>query len=81
MEITLQMEKDVNASLLNLHKVAEEEADPNFTDFIEGNFLNEQVEAIKEIADMLTNLARVGNDGLGLYLFDQALQTKVHGKQ
>lgn len=77
MEITLQMEKDVNASLLNLHKIAEENNDPNMTDFIEGEFLSEQVEAIKDVADMCTNLARVGHDGLGLYLFDQNLLAKV----
>ncbi len=38
-------------------------------DFIEGNFLTEQVEAIKELAGYVTNLKRVG-PGLGEYQFD-----------
>ena len=39
-------------------------------DFIESNFLQEQVEAIKELAGHITNLDRVGN-GLGVYQFDK----------
>lgn len=30
--------------------------------------------AYGQLADMITNLKRVGGDGLGLYLFDQQLQ-------
>lgn len=44
-------------------------------DFIEGEFLKEQVEAQKMISDMITNLRRVGGDGLGLYLFDKNLES------
>jgi len=57
--------KDVNKSLLNLHKVAEENNDPQLCDFIETEYLEEQVEAIKKIADLVTQLNRVGGDGLG----------------
>ena len=39
-------------------------------DFIESNFLHEQVEAIRELAGHITNLERVGN-GLGVYQFDK----------
>lgn len=64
---------DVNKSLLNLHKVAEENNDPQLCDFIESEYLEEQVEAIKKIADLVTQLNRVGGDGLGrkfsLFLF------------
>lgn len=56
---------DVNKSLLNLHKVAEENNDPQLCDFIESEYLQEQVEAIKKIADLVTQLNRVGGDGLG----------------
>jgi len=43
--------------------------------FIEGEFLQEQVKAIKEIGDHVTNLKRVGT-GLGEYMFDkQTLQS------
>ena len=39
-------------------------------DFIEGNFLEEQVESIKQFSDFVTNLVRVG-PGLGEYQFDK----------
>merc|ERR1711862_673906 len=48
--------------------------DAQMTDFIEGNFLGEQVDAIKELADMITNVKRVGTEGLGIYLFDKYLK-------
>merc|ERR1711915_610144 len=48
-EATLELEKTVNESLLVMHKTADAKNDAQFTDFIEGRFLNEQVEAIKEI--------------------------------
>ncbi|KAF8928919.1 Stores iron in a soluble, non-toxic, readily available form [Dissophora ornata] len=77
-EATLQLEKDVNKSLLNLHKVSEENNDPQLCDFVESEYLEEQVEAIKKIADLVTQLNRVGGDGLGLYLWDQELLKREH---
>lgn len=76
LETALQMEKEINKSLLALHQVAEDSNDPQFSDFIEGNFLSEQVESMKQLADMLTTLNRVGNDGLGLFLFDKDVGDK-----
>merc|ERR1711990_1301108 len=70
MEAALQLERDVNESIINMHKVADEKGDAQLTDFLEGNFLNEQVEGIKLIADYCSNLRRVG-PGLGEYLFDK----------
>jgi hypothetical protein len=61
----IQLQLDVNKSLLNLHKIAEENNDPQLCDFIESEYLEEQVEAIKKIADLVTQLNRVGGDGLG----------------
>ncbi|KAF9435641.1 hypothetical protein BGZ76_005844 [Entomortierella beljakovae] len=72
-EATLQLEKDVNKSLLNLHKVSDENSDPQLSDFIASDYLPEQVEGIKKISDLLAQLNRVGGDGLGLYLWDQNL--------
>lgn len=43
MELALCLEKLTNEKLLALHKTAEESDDPQMTDFIEGNFLEEQV--------------------------------------
>lgn len=42
------------------------------TDFLEGEYLKEQVEAIKEMADHVTQLKRVGT-GLGEYMYDKEL--------
>merc|ERR1711934_517752 len=70
MEAALQLERDVNDSILRLHTIADEKGDKQMTDFLEGNFLNEQVEGIKELGDYVTNLRRVGT-GLGEYMFDK----------
>lgn len=59
-------------SLLELHGIASSHSDANLCDFLETEFLQEQVDAIKEIADHVTNLKRVG-EGLGVYMFDKEL--------
>jgi len=73
MQVTLGLEKSVNQALLDLHKVADSHGDAQMTDFLEGNFLQEQVESIKKIGNYVTNLKRVG-PGLGEYQFDRELQ-------
>ena len=74
LEDALALEKDVNAKILAMHEVADNDKDAQMTDFLEGNFLKEQVDAIKELADMITNVKRVGTEGLGIYLFDKNLK-------
>merc|ERR1712121_91555 len=71
-EASLELERTVNESLLNMHKMADSHGDAQMTDFIEGTFLKEQVEAIKEIGNLVTKMKRAG-DGLGLHLIDQEL--------
>lgn len=73
LEAALSLEKAVNASLLKLHGLADEHNDPHLADFIEEEFLEDQVKTLKELADLITQLDRCGNEGLGLYLFDQKL--------
>jgi ferritin heavy chain len=68
----LQLEKDVNRSLLNLHGIASAQGDANMCDFIENEYLQEQVDSIKEIGDLLTNCRRVG-EGLGIFILDKEL--------
>jgi len=70
MQAALQLERDVNESLLNLHELASKHCDPHLTDFIEEEFLDEQVKSMKKIGDHITNLKRVGT-GLGEYQFDK----------
>ncbi|XP_072889701.1 ferritin heavy chain B-like isoform X2 [Hemitrygon akajei] len=73
MQRALQMEKDVNLSLLDLHKLSIQHGDPHLCDFLERNYLDEQVKTIKKLGDYVTNLRRLGapENGLGVYLFDR----------
>ncbi|KAI8795186.1 soma ferritin [Biomphalaria glabrata] len=69
MQVALQLEKSVNQSILDLHKLASSHEDAQMADYLE-DFLEEQVRSIKEISDYITNLKRVGT-GLGEYMFDK----------
>lgn len=71
---SLQIEKDVNESLLRVHHIAGEKNDPAAQDFIESEFLKSQNEQIKKAADLVTQLERCGGESLGLYLFDKSFQ-------
>merc|ERR1712062_309825 len=68
MEAALELEKTVNQSLLDMHKAAD--GDAHLCDFLEANFLDEQVDAIKEISVWITKLKRTG-PGLGFHLIDK----------
>ncbi|XP_052772903.1 soma ferritin-like [Mya arenaria] len=70
MQDTLALERMVNDRLLDLHSLADE--DPHLTHVLEHQFLDEQVEAIKDVNDKITKLTRVGS-GLGEYMFDKEL--------
>ncbi|XP_047326946.1 ferritin-3, chloroplastic-like [Impatiens glandulifera] len=72
MELALSLEKLTNEKLLNLHAVASKSNDVQLTDFIESEFLNEQVESIKKISEYVAQLRRVGK-GYGVWHFDQML--------
>jgi len=69
LEAAFEMEKNVNQTLLDLHKIASKHEDPQLCDWIEDNFLKESVETLKTIGGYITNLKRVGT-GLGEYMFD-----------
>lgn len=75
MELALSLEKLTNEKLLNLHHVAEKSNDVQLQEFIEAEFLSEQVEAIKKISEYVAQLRRVGK-GHGVWHFDQML---LHG--
>jgi len=70
MSAALELEKSVNQSLLDLHAVAGGHNDAQMCDFIESHYLTEQVEAIKQLGEYVTNLKRVG-PGMGEFLFDK----------
>uniref|UniRef100_UPI00398F752C ferritin, higher subunit-like n=1 Tax=Pristiophorus japonicus TaxID=55135 RepID=UPI00398F752C len=72
MQRALQM-KNVNQSLLDLHKTSTGSTDPHLCDFLETHYLDEQVKMIKKLGDHITNLKRLGapENGMGVYLFDK----------
>ncbi|CAL5190180.1 unnamed protein product [Lathyrus oleraceus] len=72
MELALSLEKLTNEKLLNLHSVASKNGDVQLADFVESQFLGEQVEAIKKISEYVAQLRRVGK-GHGVWHFDQML--------
>jgi len=69
-ETALQLEKDIYQALLELHSYASKHNDPHLSNYLEEEFIDEQVKSIKEYAEYITNLKRVG-PGLGEYIFDK----------
>ena len=53
-----------------LFQVAGDKGDAHLCDFLESEYLTEQVEDIKEVGHLITKLKRVG-DGLGIHLMDK----------
>ncbi|XP_054158443.1 soma ferritin-like [Oppia nitens] len=80
MQAALQLEKTVNQSLLDLHRMAGAHGDAHMCDFLESEFLGEQVDSIKQFSDYITNLKRVGS-GLGEYMFDKETLRGNNGKE
>jgi len=72
MEVALKMEINVNRALLDMHRVASNAEDAQMCDFIESEFLTEQVESINKIAKVVRKLARTG-PGLGEYTVDREM--------
>jgi len=72
MQMALALEKNVNQVLFDLHKLADQHGDGQMTNFIESNFLDEQVESIKQLGGFVAQLKRVG-PGLGEHVFDKEL--------
>lgn len=72
MQTALAIERNINQAVLDLHTVAENHADSQMMDFIEGQFMHYYVEKIKCISDHITNLKRTG-PGLGEYIYSKRL--------
>ncbi|XP_067830509.1 ferritin heavy chain-like [Heptranchias perlo] len=73
MQCALQLEKNINQSLLELHKLSKDRTDPHLCDFLETHCLEKQVKTIKKLGDHITNLHRLGapQNGLAEYLFNK----------
>jgi len=75
-KIALELEKTINKDLLNLHKIADQEGDAQFCDYLEAEFLKEQVESISDISKILSVLNRLSgpnNDQHAIWNFTQTL--------
>jgi len=70
LEDALALERKVNESLLALHAVGSKHNDAHLCDYLESEFLDEQVQSINEISKLITNAKRCG-DGLGIFQFDK----------
>lgn len=73
MEEALRLEESVNNKLHHLHGLAERPCkDPHLMDFLESEYLDEQVNSIDEISRYITKLSHMDN-GMGEYLIDREL--------
>jgi ferritin heavy chain len=70
-DLALQLEKFVYLKIDELYKVADTANDHAMTDFLDG-YLSHQVDAIKEAADLVAQIKRVGT-GHGIYHIDRVL--------
>jgi len=73
MEEALHMEKKVTDNLLLLHNTAESMGDVQTCDYLEGQFLSHQAEAVKQLADHVTRV-RLAGPGLGVWLYSKELE-------
>ncbi|KAG8433992.1 hypothetical protein GDO86_012376 [Hymenochirus boettgeri] len=73
MQMALELEKNVNQALLDLHNIATERKDAHLCDCLESDHLDEHVKKMKKLGDHITNLKRLGvpQNGMGDYLFDK----------
>lgn len=76
MELALSLEKLNFQKLRELHDVADRHGDAQFADFVEGELLKDQVASIKEVAEIVSQLRRVGK-GLGVHQIDREMGEKA----
>ena len=65
----LNMEKTINTCLLKLHTLGDERNDPQFCDYLESDFLEEQVESANELSKIIAQINRIGDDNHGIWHF------------
>ncbi|XP_028401624.1 soma ferritin-like [Dendronephthya gigantea] len=80
MKSALRLEQLINEHLINLHSLGEEKAESQFLDFLESNFLGEQVDSIKEISNYVHILRKIDSP-LGEFQFDQLTLGGACGRQ
>lgn len=72
---SLEHQKSLNQSLLEIHHAAGENSDPHLCDFLESNFFTDSHDFIKTLGDHIGSLSRlISSDPhgkMGEYLFDK----------
>ena len=76
LELALSLEKLNLDKLRELYVVADDANDAALCDFLEGDMLAPQIESIREVAEMVATLKRMGppGDGMAAWHFDQTLR-------
>merc|ERR1711994_1132405 len=77
MQHALEMEIHVTDALLNMYDVATENNDPSLADFLDGNFIAEQVDSMDQLAHHVAVLKRMVGDPVGEYMFDERLHQSL----
>ena len=73
MEHALEMEIHVTDSLLQLYETADATGDRSLADFLDTNFIAEQVESMDTFAHYTAVLEGFNGDPVGEYMFDETL--------
>ncbi|CAB1312231.1 unnamed protein product [Coregonus sp. 'balchen'] len=72
---SLEFQKTLNTSLLEVHRGANTHTDPHLSDFLEQHFLSDSHDTIKKLGDHLGSLTRLTSSethgSMGEYLFDK----------
>ena len=76
-EKALEMEQHVYQSLLHVHQISEQCNDPQFSDFIESEYLEEQISSINELSGYISQLNRIGENGFGIWSFNNEFNNDV----
>ncbi|XP_061087737.1 ferritin, lower subunit-like isoform X1 [Conger conger] len=75
MTFSLEYQKSLNQSLLELHLMANSHTDPHLCDFLEQHFLSDSHDVIKQLGDYVGSLTRLTSSdtqgSMGEYLFDK----------
>ncbi|KAI1896299.1 hypothetical protein AGOR_G00093360 [Albula goreensis] len=75
LNFSLQYQKSLNQSLVDVHRTANTHGDPHLCDFLEQNFLSDSHDAIKQLGDYVGSLTRLTSSSthgnMGEYLFDK----------
>ena len=70
----LNLEQKVYNNLISMHTIADSEKDPQFTDFIESEFLNEQIEAINQLSVIVNKVSKLNLNPHALLYFENTFE-------